>query len=533
MDALAAVAVAVQPGGVAAVPAVALAGDQVGERGVSDLGSGLDRKRLHGSSLSLNDPPAGALPATAVYRRRRRAASGVSPECTQLTRADAQGVAPKNGLTAARRTGAPRVPGARRPILLAPMRSILSRLIGGGNESHLSRLRPIVARINELEAHYEALTDEQIRAEMAEVRDEVREAAPPSEPSDEELETDGQRASRGPAPAAPSARTASASSSALDDVLPDVFAAAREVSRRQLGMRPFDVQLMGGVVLHEGKIAEMKTGEGKTLVAPLAAALNAMSGRGVHVVTVNDYLAKRDPQWMGPIYHGLGLSVGIVQHDTAFLYDPNYRPKDEKLTAPAPGATRGGLRRGRHLRHQQRAGLRLPARQHGPGPRRAGAARALLRHRRRGRQHPHRRGAHARSSSAARPASRRTCTTPSRAWCRAWRRARTTPSRAATTSSTSRSTPSRRPRRASPRSSGCSASATSTAWRRTRACRATSSRPCAPTRSTGATATTSSRTTRSSSSTSSRAARCPAGAGRRACTRPSRPRRACASSASR
>jgi preprotein translocase subunit SecA len=88
---------------------------------------------------------------------------------------------------------------------------------------------------------------------------------------------------------------------------------------------------MGGIVLHQGKIAEMRTGEGKTLVAPLAAALNAMSGRGVHVVTVNDYLAKRDPQWMGPIYHGLGLSVGIIQHDSAYLYDPGHRPKDEKL----------------------------------------------------------------------------------------------------------------------------------------------------------------------------------------------------------
>ena len=118
---------------------------------------------------------------------------------------------------------------------------------------------------------------------------------------------------------------------ALDEVLPDVFAAAREVSRRQLEMRPFDVQLLGAIVLHRGKIAEMKTGEGKTLVAPLAAALNAMSGWGVHIVTVNDYLAKRDPQWMGPIYHGLGLSVGIVQHDNAFLFDPEYRPNDETL----------------------------------------------------------------------------------------------------------------------------------------------------------------------------------------------------------
>ncbi len=219
------------------------------------------------------------------------------------------------------------------------MRSILSRFIGGGNESHLSRLRPIVARINELESHYSALSDEQIRAEMADAREEVRQAAPPTEPSEEELQTtDSER--RADLRRQRQRVDRQRIQKALDDVLPDVFAAAREVSRRQLSMRPFDVQLMGAIVLHEGKIAEMKTGEGKTLVAPLAAALNAMSGRGVHVVTVNDYLAKRDPQWMGPIYHGLGLSVGIVQHDTAFLYDPTYRPKEETLLhlRPVPRA---------------------------------------------------------------------------------------------------------------------------------------------------------------------------------------------------
>src|SRR5205807_3483393 len=99
---------------------------------------------------------------------------------------------------------------------------------------------------------------------------------------------------------------------ALDDALPEVFAMAREAMGRTLGMRHFDEQLVGGVVLHQGKIAEMKTGEGKTFVPTLAAALNALAGRGVHVVTVNDYLARRDPQWMGPVYHFLGLSVGMI-----------------------------------------------------------------------------------------------------------------------------------------------------------------------------------------------------------------------------
>jgi preprotein translocase subunit SecA len=217
------------------------------------------------------------------------------------------------------------------------MRTLLTRLMGGGNEAALHGLRPLVARINGLEEHYAALTDEQIRAEMADVREEVREAAPETPPSDDELETpDPERRAdlRRQRERADTKRL----QAALDEVLPDVFAAAREVSRRRLGMRPFDVQLMGAAVLHQGKIAEMRTGEGKTLVAPLAAALNAMSGRGVHIVTVNDYLAKRDPQWMGPIYHGLGLSVGIVQHDTAFLFDPDYRPNDEKLLHLRPVA---------------------------------------------------------------------------------------------------------------------------------------------------------------------------------------------------
>ncbi len=108
----------------------------------------------------------------------------------------------------------------------------------------------------------------------------------------------------------------------LDDLLPEAFAAVREVARRNLGQRHYDVQLIGGIVLHRGQIAEMKTGEGKTLVATLPVYLNAITGRGVHVVTVNDYLARRDPVWMGPIYHKLGLTVGCLQHDSAFMYDP-------------------------------------------------------------------------------------------------------------------------------------------------------------------------------------------------------------------
>src|SRR5690606_18997781 len=101
---------------------------------------------------------------------------------------------------------------------------------------------------------------------------------------------------------------------ALDDLVPEAFAVVREAARRTLGMRPFDVQLIGGLVLHEGKIAEMKTGEGKTLVATLPAYVNALTGRGVHVVTVNDYLARRDSEWMGQVFRFLGLTVGLVTH---------------------------------------------------------------------------------------------------------------------------------------------------------------------------------------------------------------------------
>ena len=133
----------------------------------------------------------------------------------------------------------------------------------------------------------------------------------------------------------------------LDDLLPEAFAVVREAGKRALGMRHFDVQLIGGMVLHHGKIAEMRTGEGKTLVATLPVYLNALAGKGVHVVTVNDYLAQRDADWMGRIYRFLGLTVGV------------------EPAADGPRGEAGRLRRRHHLRHQQRVRLRLPARQHG------------------------------------------------------------------------------------------------------------------------------------------------------------------------
>jgi len=156
---------------------------------------------------------------------------------------------------------------------------LLAKVIGTQNEREIKRLRPRVVEINALEPGIQSLTDEQLRAKTAEFRDRLAKGA------------------------------------ALNDVLPEAFAVVREAGRRVLNMRHFDVQLIGGMVLHQGTIAEMKTGEGKTLVATLPAYLNALVGKGVHVVTVNDYLARRDSEWMGRLYRFLGMSVGVIQHD--------------------------------------------------------------------------------------------------------------------------------------------------------------------------------------------------------------------------
>jgi preprotein translocase subunit SecA len=157
--------------------------------------------------------------------------------------------------------------------------TLLAKVIGTQNERELKKLRPLVAAVADRESALTSLTDEQLRGKTIEFRE---------------------RAARG---------------ESLDDLMPDAFAVVREAGRRVVNMRHFDVQLIGGAVLHRGRIAEMKTGEGKTLVATLPAYLNALAGKGVHVVTVNDYLARRDSEWMGRIYRFLGMSVGVIQHD--------------------------------------------------------------------------------------------------------------------------------------------------------------------------------------------------------------------------
>ena len=166
------------------------------------------------------------------------------------------------------------------------MVSLLKMVSSDASEKNLKKAYPIRDKVNALEEDFQRLSDAQLRDKTEDFRSRL------------------------------------AGKASVDDLMPEAFAAVREVARRRLGQRHYDVQIVGGVVLHRGQIAEMKTGEGKTLVATLAVYLNALSGQGVHVVTVNDYLARRDPVWMGPIYHGLGLSVGCLQHDGAYLYDP-------------------------------------------------------------------------------------------------------------------------------------------------------------------------------------------------------------------
>ena len=178
-------------------------------------------------------------------------------------------------------------------------KTLLTRLLqgvfGDAQKKVLKRMYKKTIEIGALEPKYEAMSDQELAAQTDVFREKLQKS------NDQK---------------------------ALNAILPDAFAVAREAAKRKLGLRPFDVQLIGGMVLHEGNVAEMKTGEGKTLVAMLPAYLNALTGKGVHVVTVNDYLAQRDAGWNGPVYHFLGLSVGVIINQASFLYDPEYENED-------------------------------------------------------------------------------------------------------------------------------------------------------------------------------------------------------------
>ncbi|MEA2785919.1 MAG: preprotein translocase subunit SecA, partial [Candidatus Eremiobacteraeota bacterium] len=162
------------------------------------------------------------------------------------------------------------------------------------NAREVARLRRTADRVNALEPATAALSDDELRAKTAEFKARLQQGASTSD--DPKVQRDAEKAQ-------------------LDALLPEAFAVVREAGKRVLGMRHFDVQIMGGQALHEGNVAEMRTGEGKTLVATLPVYLNALTGTGVHLVTVNDYLAKRDAEWMGPIYEALGMTYGVIQHD--------------------------------------------------------------------------------------------------------------------------------------------------------------------------------------------------------------------------
>ncbi len=226
---------------------------------------------------------------------------------------------------------------------------VIQKILGTHNAREIKRLWPVAEQVNRLEPSIQSLSDAQLRAKTDEFRARLRasrEASPLMQPAtaawyalnhDERERLKIQRRARQHA--------------ALGEILPEAFAVVREAARRTVQMRHFDMQLVGGAVLHEGKIAEMATGEGKTLVATLPAYLNALTGRGVHVVTVNDYLARRDTRWMGPIYHALGLSVGVIQgvdpaerrpgeESLSFLYDPAWTQASERFVQLRPIARR-------------------------------------------------------------------------------------------------------------------------------------------------------------------------------------------------
>ncbi len=233
--------------------------------------------------------------------------------------------------------------------------NVLAKVFGTANERAVKRLLPTLAAIASHEDAFKALTDEQLAAKTLEFKERIAKSLEGLTDPDQIKATE---------------------KAALDDLLPEAFAVVREAGMRVVGMRHFDVQMIGGTVLHGGKISEMKTGEGKTLVATLPCYLNALAGKGVHVVTVNDYLAKRDAEWMGKIYGFLGLTVGVIVHDLS---------DEQRRAAYAADITYGtnnefGFD---YLRDNMKFDLaECVQRGH------------LLLHRRRSRFHPHRRSPH-------------------------------------------------------------------------------------------------------------------------------------------
>ena len=214
------------------------------------------------------------------------------------------------------------------------MLNLIKKIVGTKNDREIKRIRPYVDEVNGLEQDYQGLSDAELKARTdqfkarlteatASLKQELEEARAESASAEperrEEIKTQCEELDK---------QVREKEAEILEELLPEAFAAVREASQRTIGLRHFDVQVIGGVVLHEGKISEMKTGEGKTLVATLPLYLNALTGRGVHLITVNDYLARRDVQWMGPIFHKLGLSTASIVHEASYLFDPAFITQD-------------------------------------------------------------------------------------------------------------------------------------------------------------------------------------------------------------
>ena len=214
------------------------------------------------------------------------------------------------------------------------MLNLIKKIVGTKNDREIKRIHPYVDEVNDLEQDYQGLSDAELKARTdqfkarlteatASLKQELEEARAESASAEperrEEIKTQCEELDK---------QVREKEAEILEELLPEAFAAVREASQRTIGLRHFDVQVIGGVVLHEGKISEMKTGEGKTLVATLPLYLNALTGRGVHLITVNDYLARRDVQWMGPIFHKLGLSTASIVHEASYLFDPAFITQD-------------------------------------------------------------------------------------------------------------------------------------------------------------------------------------------------------------
>ncbi|MBF1034362.1 MAG: preprotein translocase subunit SecA [Candidatus Nanosynbacter sp.] len=212
---------------------------------------------------------------------------------------------------------------------------ILQGVFGDPAKRNLARMRKIVKVINGLESKYEAMSDDELKAQTNVLKERldalnkkaeanIARAKLKASAKKSETKAESTDSTKKQSTSVKSEKLERNETKILSEILPDAFALVREATKRVLGMRHYDVQMIGGIVLHEGNVAEMKTGEGKTLVALLPSFLNALTGRGVHVVTVNDYLAQRDAGWNAPVYHFLGMSVGVIIADASFLYDPEY-----------------------------------------------------------------------------------------------------------------------------------------------------------------------------------------------------------------